>query len=135
MIFRQASSRNFQNFNFSRKFAFKPLQRPLSTFPAISTKPVGRWFLFSSSLVFGIVILGGVTRLTESGLSITEWNLIKGIKPPQSEEDWDLEFTKYKQFPEFKLLNNQITMEEFKKIFYMEWAHRMWGRGYISRLW
>jgi cytochrome c oxidase assembly protein subunit 15 len=90
---------------------------------------VGRWFLCSSSLVFGIVILGGVTRLTESGLSITEWNLIKGIKPPQSDQEWDQEFTKYKQFPEFKLLNHQITLEEFKKIFYMEWAHRMWGRG------
>jgi heme a synthase len=119
----------FQNStHFTRKFTFQPNYPP---FPKISSKPVGRWFLFSSSLVFGIVILGGVTRLTESGLSITEWNLIKGIKPPQSPQEWDLEFTKYKQFPEFKLLNHQITLEEFKKIFYMEWAHRMWGRGMV----
>ncbi|KAJ3080334.1 Cytochrome c oxidase assembly protein cox15 [Quaeritorhiza haematococci] len=100
-----------------------------STSAADGTKPiVGYWYLFSSALVFGIVVLGGVTRLTESGLSIVEWNVIKGMKPPRSEEEWVEEFEKYKQFPEFKLLNNKMTLEEFKFIFYMEWAHRMVGR-------
>jgi cytochrome c oxidase assembly protein subunit 15 len=56
-----------------------------------------------ASLVFGIVALGGLTRLTESGLSITEWNLIKGMKFPWSNEEWETEFEKYKQFPEYKL--------------------------------
>ncbi|KAJ3371326.1 Cytochrome c oxidase assembly protein cox15 [Kappamyces sp. JEL0680] len=97
--------------------------------PRVSRPVVGWWYLFSGSLVFGIVILGGLTRLTESGLSIVEWNLIKGMKPPTSDQEWHDEFEKYKQFPEYKLLNHNITIEEFKKIFYMEWAHRMWGRA------
>lgn len=69
-----------------------------------TTKPiVGYWLLTTASLVFSIVILGGVTRLTESGLSIVEWNLIKGMKPPISEEEWREEFAKYADFPEYKL--------------------------------
>ncbi|KAJ3016874.1 Cytochrome c oxidase assembly protein cox15, partial [Thoreauomyces humboldtii] len=93
------------------------------------SKPiVGWWYLFSGSLVFGIVALGGFTRLTESGLSIVEWNLIKGMRPPRSQQEWEEEFDKYKQFPEYKLLNHNITLAEFKSIFYMEWAHRMVGR-------
>ncbi|KND05047.1 uncharacterized protein SPPG_00724 [Spizellomyces punctatus DAOM BR117] len=93
------------------------------------SKPiVGWWYLFSGSLVFGIVAIGGLTRLTESGLSIVEWNLIKGMKPPRSQQEWEEEFEKYKQFPEYKLLNHHMTLPEFKSIFYMEWAHRMVGR-------
>lgn len=78
--------------------------------------------------MFLIVVVGGLTRLTESGLSITEWNLIKGMKPPRTEEEWMVEFEKYKMFPEYKLLNRNITLPEFKFIFYMEWGHRMIGR-------
>lgn len=96
-----------------------------------SKRIVAYWYLTSAFLVFGIVILGGVTRLTESGLSIVEWNLIKGMKPPINEEEWIEEFEKYKQFPEYKLLNHNISLDEFKTIFYFEWAHRMWGRAYI----
>lgn len=71
---------------------------------ANSTNPiVGYWLLASAGLVFTIVVVGGVTRLTESGLSIVEWNLIKGIKPPTNEQEWKDEFEKYSQFPEFKL--------------------------------
>ncbi|KAJ3257714.1 Cytochrome c oxidase assembly protein cox15 [Boothiomyces macroporosus] len=94
-----------------------------------SKRIVAYWYLTSAFLVFGIVILGGVTRLTESGLSIVEWNLIKGMKPPINEEEWIEEFEKYKQFPEYKLLNHNISLDEFKTIFYFEWAHRMWGRA------
>ncbi|KAI8622172.1 cytochrome oxidase assembly protein-domain-containing protein [Chytriomyces sp. MP71] len=89
---------------------------------------VGWWYLFCAGLVFCIVAVGGVTRLTESGLSITEWNLIKGMKPPRTEEEWMEEFDKYKKFPEYTLLNHNITLSEFKFIFYMEWGHRMLGR-------
>ncbi|KAJ3130945.1 Cytochrome c oxidase assembly protein cox15 [Physocladia obscura] len=89
---------------------------------------VGYWFLYCAALVFAIVVVGGVTRLTESGLSITEWNLISGMKPPRTEEEWNVEFNKYKLFPEYKLLNHNITLNEFKFIFYMEWGHRMLGR-------
>lgn len=70
----------------------------------IVTKPaVAYWLYFNAGMVFSIVVVGGLTRLTESGLSITEWNVISGMKPPRSEAEWIEEFEKYKQFPEYKL--------------------------------
>lgn len=71
---------------------------------ATVTKPiVAYWLYFNAGLVFAIVVVGGLTRLTESGLSITEWNVISGMKPPRSEQEWIEEFEKYKQYPEYKL--------------------------------
>ena len=100
-----------------------------SSFEEPITKPiVGYWYLLTGSLVFGIVVIGGLTRLTESGLSITEWNIIRGMKYPGSPEAWEIEFDKYRKTPEYKLLNHNISLQEFQNIFFMEWAHRMWGR-------
>jgi len=79
-------------------------------------------------MCIGAVVLGGVTRLTESGLSMTDWNLM-GRPPPRTAEEWELEFDKYKQSPEFKWKNSDITLENFKFIWYMEYGHRMWGRS------
>ncbi|XP_077972349.1 heme A synthase COX15-like [Styela clava] len=91
-------------------------------------KIIGWWLAGCCGLVVGAVVLGGVTRLTESGLSMVDWHLIKGMKPPTSQEDWENEFNKYKQFPEFRILNHDMTLKEFKFIWYMEYSHRMWGR-------
>lgn len=106
-----------------------------SSVPAAATVPnaatnriVGRWLLGCSGLVVGAVVLGGVTRLTESGLSMVDWHLVREMKPPQSQAEWEAEFSKYQQFPEFKIMNHDMTLPEFKFIFYMEWGHRMWGR-------
>lgn len=99
-----------------------------SSFPETSSKSVGIFLLASAASVFGIVILGGLTRLTESGLSITEWKPVTGALPPMSLEDWQSEFDKYRASPEFKLLNPHMDLSEFKKIYYMEWTHRLWGR-------
>ncbi|KAI0734924.1 COX15-CtaA-domain-containing protein [Fomitopsis betulina] len=96
--------------------------------PVLSPPPVAGWLIFSSVLVFAVIVVGGVTRLTESGLSITEWKPITGVLPPLSRVEWEGEFTKYKATPEFKLLNHSITLDEFKDIFYMEWGHRVLGR-------
>lgn len=74
------------------------------------------------------VILGGVTRLTGSGLSITEWNVITGALPPLNEKDWITEFDKYRQTPQFHLLNSDFTLANFKFIFFWEWIHRFWAR-------
>nr|XP_033799209.1 cytochrome c oxidase assembly protein COX15 homolog isoform X2 [Geotrypetes seraphini] len=90
---------------------------------------VGRWLLVCSGMVAGAVILGGVTRLTESGLSMVDWHLVKEMKPPTTENEWEEEFKKYQQFPEFKILNHDMTLTEFKFIWYMEYSHRMWGRA------
>nr|AAH46017.1 COX15 homolog, cytochrome c oxidase assembly protein (yeast) [Danio rerio] len=95
---------------------------------AASDRLIGRWLLGCSGLVLGAVVLGGVTRLTESGLSMVDWHLVKEMKPPQTQAEWEQEFAKYQQFPEFKIMNHDMTLTEFKFIFYMEWGHRMWGR-------
>lgn len=71
--------------------------------PVLSSPGVGRWLMGSACLVFSVIVVGGVTRLTESGLSITEWRPITGIIPPLSQEEWAVEFEKYKSTPEFKL--------------------------------
>lgn len=96
--------------------------------PLVAPNRIAYWLMGTSTLVFGIVVLGGLTRLTESGLSITEWKPITGAIPPLNEEEWELEFSKYRESPEFKQLNSNITLEEFKFIFSMEWGHRLVGR-------
>ncbi|XP_073338581.1 heme A synthase COX15 [Pagrus major] len=99
------------------------------TVPSAATNRIlGRWLLGCSGLVVGAVVLGGVTRLTESGLSMVDWHLVREMKPPQTQAEWEAEFAKYQQFPEFKIMNHDMTLPEFKFIFYMEWGHRMWGR-------
>ncbi|KAJ5105647.1 Cytochrome c oxidase assembly protein COX15 [Penicillium alfredii] len=99
-----------------------------SSFPKISDKAVAYFLLGSAASVFGIVVFGGLTRLTESGLSITEWRPVTGSMPPMNAEDWESEFAKYRSSPEFQLLNPHMTLSEFKSIYYMEWIHRLWGR-------
>lgn len=74
------------------------------------------------------MLVGGVTRLTESGLSMTQWHLVKGMKPPRSQQEWEEEFERYKQFPEYKHVHQDLTLAQFKRIFYTEYTHRMWGR-------
>ena len=86
------------------------------------------WLNISLILVFFIIIVGGLTRLTNSGLSITEWELIKGILPPLTENTWNYYFDEYKKIPQYKLLYSTMTMEEFKIIFYWEYAHRILAR-------
>ncbi|KAF2153346.1 COX15-CtaA-domain-containing protein [Myriangium duriaei CBS 260.36] len=97
-------------------------------FPTTNHKNVAYWLLGSAASVFGIVIFGGLTRLTESGLSITEWKPVTGSVPPTNQEMWEAEFELYKASPEFKQLNSRMTLEEFKQIYWMEWIHRLWGR-------
>ncbi|EIW82484.1 electron transfer protein 1 [Coniophora puteana RWD-64-598 SS2] len=111
---------------FSANGTFAPAEASLA--PTLAPPAVGRWLLASSALVFGVIVVGGVTRLTESGLSITEWRPITGVLPPLSLEEWTAEFEKYQATPEFKLLNHSITLDEFKKIFFWEWSHRVLGR-------
>lgn len=103
-----------------------------SRFPA-ATAPdaahrVANWLLLCAAMVFAMAIIGAITRLTESGLSITEWKPISGAIPPLSEAEWLAEFEKYKQIPEYQVMNRWMTLAEFKHIFFWEWFHRLWGR-------
>ncbi|SVE32274.1 uncharacterized protein METZ01_LOCUS485128, partial [marine metagenome] len=89
---------------------------------------ISYWLLLITLLVALMIIVGGLTRLTDSGLSITKWDLISGILPPLSLHEWDKSFSLYKQIPEYKLLNSSMTLEQFKTIYWWEYAHRLLGR-------
>lgn len=94
-----------------------------------STRPIVRvWLLAVAALVFATVIVGGATRLTESGLSIVEWKPVTGAVPPLSQTQWQAEFDKYKTIPQWRELNRDMTLSEFKVIYLWEWAHRLLGR-------
>ena len=86
------------------------------------------WLITMFWIISIMIIVGGLTRLTDSGLSITKWQLFSGLFPPLSHEDWILYFNLYKEIPEFKIQNFNMTMQEFKVIFWWEWAHRFLGR-------
>ncbi len=86
------------------------------------------WLGTNLFMVLSMVIIGGITRLTDSGLSMTTWNLIKGVIPPLNQEEWINVFNLYKNYPEYNLKNFSMTLEEFKKIFFWEYIHRIWGR-------
>jgi cytochrome c oxidase assembly protein subunit 15 len=91
-------------------------------------RAVAAWLLISAALVFAMVVVGGVTRLTHSGLSIVEWQPLVGALPPLNEADWQTLFDKYKQTPEFRLVNHGMDLAGFKSIFWWEYLHRLLGR-------
>ncbi len=91
-------------------------------------KPVIIWLLTGCLLIFLMVVIGGITRLTNSGLSMVDWKLVMGMIPPLTEQDWIATFNKYKQFPEYQEVNFMFTLEEFKAIFFWEYLHRLIGR-------
>ncbi len=89
---------------------------------------ISNWLLFMFFLVSAMIVVGGLTRLTDSGLSITKWEFFKGFFPPMNNASWLEYFESYKQIPEFKIQNYSMTLAEFKVIFWWEWAHRFFGR-------
>jgi len=89
---------------------------------------IGRWLAVWAGMVLLTVVIGGVTRLTESGLSITEWRPVSGVMPPLSAEAWSEAFTEYQRIPEYQQLNRGMTLPEFKRIFLWEYIHRLWAR-------
>lgn len=91
-------------------------------------KAVATWIFIGVGMLLIQVILGGITRLTGSGLSITEWNVVTGALPPLNEQQWMAEFEKYRQTPQYHLLNADFTVRDFKFIFFWEYFHRLWAR-------
>ena len=89
---------------------------------------MSNWLLLMFFLVSSMIVVGGLTRLTDSGLSITEWEFFRGFLPPLSNETWNDYFNSYKKIPEFELQNFSMNLNEFKFIFWWEWAHRFFGR-------
>jgi cytochrome c oxidase assembly protein subunit 15 len=95
---------------------------------APSRRPIAAWLLVCCALVFAMVVVGGVTRLTHSGLSIVEWQPLVGTLPPLNDADWQTTFDKYKLTPEYRLVNPDMTLDGFKGIFWWEYCHRLLGR-------
>ena len=95
---------------------------------ARADRHIAIWLFTVAAFVVAMVLVGGLTRLTDSGLSITEWAPIRGAIPPLTQADWLLEFDKYKQIPEYQLVNAGMSMAEFQFIYWWEWGHRFLGR-------
>jgi cytochrome c oxidase assembly protein subunit 15 len=89
---------------------------------------LGIWLAIWAGMLFLLILIGGATRLTESGLSITEWNVVSGIVPPMSADAWNLEFDKYRQIPQYQAIHAGMTVRQFKGIFLWEYVHRLWAR-------
>lgn len=103
--------------------------QPSATPKQVSARPYIRlWLYIVAGLVFAMVIVGGATRLTDSGLSITEWKPILGAIPPMNDADWQDAFRKYQTIPEYHLVNKGMTVDSFKYIYWWEWSHRFLGR-------
>ena len=94
-----------------------------------SRRRLAVWLFGVALLVFAMVMLGGATRLTDSGLSIVEWKPVTGVLPPLGEAAWQAEFDKYRAFPEYQKINRGMTLAEFKRIYWYEYAHRLLGRA------
>lgn len=101
-----------------------------------SSRPVRLWLWSVAALIFITVIVGGATRLTESGLSIVEWRPVTGMVPPLSQDEWAAEFEKYKVIPQYELMNKGMSLDDFKTIYWWEWVHRQLGRliGFVFLL-
>jgi hypothetical protein len=95
---------------------------------AARNRPVAAWLFVCCAMVFALVVVGGITRLTHSGLSIVEWQPFVGTFPPLTAEQWDATFAKYQQTPEFRLVNHDMSLDGFKTIFWWEYIHRLLGR-------
>src|SRR5438874_8243891 len=102
--------------------------RAMQTQTRNGERTVALWLLACCALVFAMVVVGGITRLTHSGLSIVEWQPILGTIPPLNDADWQETFRKYQQTPEFRQVNHAMSLAEFKGIFWWEYAHRLLGR-------
>lgn len=95
---------------------------------AKDNKQVAIWLYFGALTIIVQILLGGITRLTGSGLSITEWKPLLGTVPPLTHADWEISFNKYKEIAQFHIVNSHFTLEDYKQIFFWEWLHRNWAR-------
>src|SRR5215472_10995708 len=95
---------------------------------SIHPRAVRLWLLAAAAMIFLTLLVGGATRLTESGLSIVEWKPVTGVLPPLSDSEWESEFTKYQAIPQYRELNRGMSLEAFKVIYWWEWSHRILAR-------
>jgi cytochrome c oxidase assembly protein subunit 15 len=104
------------------------LASPASSRASSSDRAIGLWLLACCAMIFLMVLIGGITRLTESGLSITEWKPIEGVLPPLGTAQWQDAFAEYKAIPQYQAIHADMTLDQFKHIYFWEYIHRLWGR-------
>lgn len=102
---------------------------PMNKLKENKLKPVAAWLFVGVLMIIVQIVLGGITRLTDSGLSITEWKPILGSIPPTNDKQWNEAFNQYKEIAQYKQLHAYFTMQDFKAIYFWEWMHRLWGRA------
>ena len=104
--------------------------------PVPAQRAIALWLFACCAMIFAMVLIGGATRLTESGLSITEWQPISGVIPPLSHAEWAHEFDRYQAIPQYRAIHADMTLDQFKTIFMWEYVHRLWGRliGFVFLL-
>jgi cytochrome c oxidase assembly protein subunit 15 len=124
----------FEEVGVGQKAPVAPVGGGIDARPKGARAGIRLWLVALFLLVAAMIVVGGLTRLTDSGLSITEWNLVTGVIPPLNETDWAAEFAKYQAIPEFQLQNSAMTLAEFKSIYWLEWGHRFLGR-FIGLVW
>ncbi|XP_065917887.1 heme A synthase COX15-like [Dysidea avara] len=135
IVLRQSCCRQFSNVNVLQRSRQLPkwlgtvIRRQASSSNGNGERKVGYWLLACCGMVSGSVIIGGLTRLTESGLSMVNWHLLKDMRPPRTQQEWEAEFEKYKQYPEYEHVHKEMTLDQYRTIYYMEYLHRMWGRA------
>lgn len=95
---------------------------------APAERAIAFWLIACCAMIFAMVLIGGITRLTESGLSITEWQPVTGVVPPLTHAQWVAEFDRYKAIPQYEAIHPEMTLAQFKGIFFWEYLHRLWGR-------
>ena len=113
----------------TRSGGTKSMSETFKSRPRDGRNSIGLWLLTCCAMIFIMVVLGGVTRLTESGLSIVDWRPVMGTLPPLGETEWQEAFARYKSSPEFRKANFWMTLADFKGIFWYEYIHRVWGRA------
>ncbi len=118
----------FEDVSESKETLQAKTAKPRRKKPEGARKAIAGWLSVLFALVVVMILVGGLTRLTDSGLSITEWRPVTGAIPPMSAAEWDVEFEKYRAIPEYKLQNEGMSLEAFKTIYWWEWGHRQLGR-------
>ncbi len=108
---------------------------PLPSLSSTTNRPLIFWLFSTCFLIWLMIMMGGATRLTHAELSIVEWKPITGIIPPLNQAQWAEEFEKYKAFPEYKLVNQGLSLPSFQFIYFMEYIHRLLSRSWGYGLW
>ena len=108
--------------------SFSAPQSTASADVSADRRAIYRWLMVTSTMVFAMVVIGGITRLTESGLSMVEWRALHNTFPPLGDAEWARQFALYQETPEFQIKNFWMTVDDYKTIFWWEWIHRTWGR-------